>query len=906
MSNFVDNLKTATDEVSQVQPLYRKELFDAIKDAETVYVEGDFSTRGNLVARPVLRMAKVKDPYTGVTRDAKVEDVEVKGTDGIFHMEYLKLDNAVKGMYVGFMTLLECKLDQDFSDKVFRAKVILQVICYLKQIQLQEGRMPDITLIGSKKNCFLLRSNLVEKYVARDIKNYTAASTADMYNHDIVAELMQDEDLTASCFIHTIDNDFSMGTIVKDIYTYISGNDTNRKLSDAEIAKAFDIFTMQVLQKASKINPRDQVKYFLSILLNPDTVYMHPKKANTLIIGDDSVSVNADNYASFKEQYGMEKTYTLEEQRNFTAQADRLIEEADRRRRGDFYTPTLWVDEAHKLISKNLGSNWRNEYMVWDCAWGTGNLTRDYKFKDLYCSTLVESDLTLGAKYNVDAVKFQYDFLNDDVEKFEELARIKELKGGITLDDILALDLKLYREAPSLINGLLSGKKLLFFINPPYGTANTLTGIATQSKEYKNGVARTTCNILMKQQGIGVAAQQLYAQFIWRMNQIKRALGISVDFAIFAPALYITGGSFKKFRHEILSCYKNSAGFVFKASDFADVNGNWGITFSLWLGNNEKADVVSCDMQVALASGKGVKYVGQKRFYNLDKVCACADWCKTDEELVLLPDFVPLTSALVWLEENKCGSFARGSLGYYYNVSNIVDNNSQLVFMLSSANANGHGYQVMPDNFRRVCVTFTARRLITGEYANWINWQDEYMIPNTAHPEYARFEADALVFSLFDSKSNQSSMRNIPYNGKTWDIKNEFFWLSRAEMLELAQGKLNPADINNDIERDIMMFGEDERFMYKQLQEAPLSLWGRAVLDKATDLLKKSFKYRQAIACLHPEYHLNTWDMGYYQLNKMIKEIPELQTEWKEFRDLFKEFADGLRPLVYELGFLYK
>ena len=45
------------------------------------------------------------------------------------------------------------------------------------------------------------------------------------------------------------------------------------------------------------------------------------------------------------------------------------------------------------------------------------NLTRDYKFKELYCSTIEESDLKTAEqmKYNPEAVKFQYDFLNDGI-----------------------------------------------------------------------------------------------------------------------------------------------------------------------------------------------------------------------------------------------------------------------------------------------------------------------------------------------------------------------------------------------------------------------------------------------------------------------------------------------------------
>lgn len=61
------------------------------------------------------------------------------------------------------------------------------------------------------------------------------------------------------------------------------------------------------------------------------------------------------------------------------------------------------------------------------------------------------------------------------------------------------------------------------------------------------------------------------------------------------------------------------------------------------------------------------------------------------------------------------------------------------------------------------------------------------MVPNTEHPDYAQWQSDCIVYSLFNSKSQQSSLRSVYYNGKDWDIYNEFFWLSRNRMLQLAE-----------------------------------------------------------------------------------------------------------------------
>ena len=87
-----------------------------------------------------------------------------------------------------------------------------------------------------------------------------------------------------------------------------------------------------------------------------------------------------------------------------------MIEDTTRRYNGEFYTPTLWANEAHNEISKIIGMDWKETCIVWDCAWGTGNLTRDYSFSNLICSTLKEDDLLLCERNNKNSLKFQYDF----------------------------------------------------------------------------------------------------------------------------------------------------------------------------------------------------------------------------------------------------------------------------------------------------------------------------------------------------------------------------------------------------------------------------------------------------------------------------------------------------------------
>jgi TRAP-type mannitol/chloroaromatic compound transport system substrate-binding protein len=90
-----------------------------------------------------------------------------------------------------------------------------------------------------------------------------------------------------------------------------------------------------------------------------------------------------------------------------------------------------------------------------------------------------------------------------------------------------------------------------------------------------------------------------------------------------------------------------------------------------------------------------------------------------------------------------------------------------------------------------------------------------------------------------------------------------------------------------------LLFGE-ERIYDRLSPDAKL------VLDKATEMVKESMKSRKFMA--DDENHLDSWDAGYAQLKLVWKKY--MEKDFKEFRQLYKNLEDRMRPLVYELGFL--
>ena len=431
------------------------------------------------------------------------------------------------------------------------------------------------------------------------------------------------------------------------------------------------------------------------------------------------------------------------------------------RRTGAFYTPRIWADEAHKYITNTFGEDWKDKYVVWDPAWGTGNLTRDYKFKELYCSTIEQSDIDTANQmnYNPEATKFQYDFLNDGI-----------VDGQI---DIIN-DPKLPQ---GLKDAILQGKEIIVFMNPPYQDGSELTTDGGDS-ELKNNI-QTSINLLMIKDKWGRCSKQLYTQFLYTITECQK-LNKNIIIGLFCPSTFLTGPSFKKFRGKYFEYFNYKKGFLFRASHFADVADNWGISFTIW--NNKKNDnEFNVDILDVNEKNFNIEKQFVKNLYNSDDLIPASEWVRREIKGMEIFDTPKLSSALNVKKTDK-GNMVNNSLGYFYNHSNNVNLNAQSVVMFSSGFSQGQGLSVIPENYYKVISLFTARKCVNK---TWINWQDEYISPNEWHPYYQQFQYDSIIYSLFNSKSQQSSLRQVEYKDTLWDIKNNFFWMSREEMKEI-------------------------------------------------------------------------------------------------------------------------
>ena len=715
--------------------------------------------------------------------------------------------------------LIEYKYDIRMKDKIERARVIAQCVGYLHKFEESGMALPKLVFIGDINECMIIHTNDLIKFLDLDCVNLDIAPCNLGQENNLIMPIVK----SINPWVYDVDNNFKFDDIANKIISLCKGINQQVHITEKNIEKIFNNFCKRVLKNSNNISANDLVAVFIGAMLDQEHYYKHPTKKNTLIANGTNIAINGDEYDAFMNQHSTD--YSPKEKRIFASISDRLIEDTNRRNKGEFYTPTLFVDYAHKMIEKELGSHWKDNYVVWDPACGTKNLTRDYRFKELYCSTLEQAELDISKNYNKEAISFQFDFLNDNLD-----------------------DLKV--KAPKLLEAFELNKPICFFINPPYGTTTSFKGLATV------GVSRTAISNHIK-------LKEFITQFLYRIYLLQSQFNITnVKICIFHNPKWLCGQNYKNFRKVFFEKFEYLSGCMFRASEFANVSSSWGICFSIFNSCKSSDSSIFKHTLIESTPDYSIKEVGDKLLYNNDShVFSVAKFVERNHK----------TNANV--------------LAVLMCPGNDVQNNGA-TFINSNCSYNAGGSHFITESNYEDCVSVLAARNLIS--TNWVIDKDEYMQPNENAPEYKQYVKDAIVYTIF---GNQKSYRgeNV-YN-------NEFFWMSKQEMSDLAE------EYNNDYTYEDALNSE-ERFVYLKLQEIKddLSQEAKAVLDKATELVKSSFKYREMFNESHPEYQINNWDCGFYQIKALLKEF--MPDDLKEFRALYKQLADKMRQQVYELGFL--
>ncbi|GAA7029030.1 hypothetical protein Kyoto30A_13760 [Helicobacter pylori] len=237
---------------------------------------------------------------------------------------------------------------------------------------------------------------------------------------------------------------------------------------------------------------------------------------------------------------------------------DLLVPSDVRERKGAFFTPKIWVEKSQEYLAKALGQDYQEDYIIWDCAGGTGNLLNGLTNKaNCFLSTLDSNDVAivkeLAAANKLNLLEnhvFQFDFLNDD-----------------------------FKKAPKSLQEILEDKekrkKLIIYINPPYAEAGNKAKMSGTG-EHKAKVARNNKTHETYKDLLGSGSNELFAQFFMRIY--KELNGCIM--ASFSKLKYLNSSNFKKFR-EVFKA-KFLEGFMVPADSFDNVKGQFPIGFLVW------------------------------------------------------------------------------------------------------------------------------------------------------------------------------------------------------------------------------------------------------------------------------------------------------------------------------------
>jgi len=525
---------------------------------------------------------------------------------------------------------------------------------------------------------------------------------------------------------------------------------------------------------------------------------------------------------------------------------DLLVPQDVRERKGSFFTPQIWVELSQKYLTDVLGEDWQDEYYVWDCAAGTGNLLAGLTNKyNIWASTLDQQDVEVmhdrinnGANLLHEHV-FQFDFLNDDFSK-------------------LPLPLQ------NIINDPEKRKKLVVYINPPYAEATSAKTV-TGTGENKAKTSTDNKTYLKYKSKIGKASNELFAQFLIRIYcEIP-----TCKIANFSTLKNLQSTNFRDFR-EIFRA-KLEKIFLVPANTFDNVQGEFPIGFFIWNTETiEKFEQITADVY----NFEG-EFIGEKKLYgNLPE--SINKWIK------------------IFDNKNIKG------VGYMENPAPDFQNNKFLCITNYIGTRHVNYYCFNEKSLISGAIYFAVRHCIEP---TWLNDRDQFLYPNDGWETDTEFQNDCLAFTLFHSQNRITSKEGInhwiPFTEQEVNAQEKF---ESHFMTDFIKGKPKPPH-KSPFTLSILFEPE------VSYNRAPLkfSEEATAVFDAGRELWK--YYHRQPNCNVNASlYDIKEHFQGRNEKGKMNNrsEDETYMNLIGNLRDVLTQLAKKIEPKVYEYGFLKK
>lgn len=653
-------------------------------------------------------------------------------------------------------------------------------------------------------------------------------------------------------FISTIKNAIKRGDIIRT------------QITPDNLKQVFDKWVKMIGVEIRGVAAEDYALLFFADIMSDGNVSTHANlpaellhKSGAPVFSLGGKIYELGNKEGYRQFWAIYHRPPRQEYRNYLLERrDSLIPIDERSFKGAFYTPLHVVDKAYDKLTETLGKNWQEKYIVWDMCCGVGNLeVKHSNPRNLYMSTLDQADVDVmkATKTCVAATRFQYDYLNDDINDFGQI------------------DYSLTNKVPaSLQQAIKEGKKILVLINPPYAEAGNAMGNDGKASVAKTKIAAYAMD------NFGKASNEIFIQFVARISrEIPNA-----TLAMFSKLKYITAPNFEQFRKIWNAEYLG--GFVVHSKAFDGLKGNFPISFLVWNTANKSGDKKFKITEVATdVLDKAANPIGEKIFYNLPASTFLNVWLERPKsnnvEVVPLKNSVSVYDKVVHLKK-----WSDDALAYMWCDSNDFQKSSTMTALFSSVWGQGHGFYLNEKNLEQAAIIFTVRRVIKP---TWLNDRDQFLQPTG--PLTNEFKNDCLMWMLFNGSNLTASADGLEWNGKQWSIVNHF--------IPFTETDVNAPD----------RFESD--FMVRYMANKTFSEEALAVLAEGKKLWQAYFAHTD-VHSVREELKLNRPDVGWYQIRKALQarnasgDFPPVS--FTAFEKAYKTLTEKLQPQVYAFGFL--
>jgi hypothetical protein len=744
-----------------------------------------------------------------------------------------------------------------------------QLLHYV-QVALNKGEtVPPFLAVIDTEKAALMKSTDVLPFLAK--KTVKWGKSASQYTPDALAEISTHIGAHFVSFKIATHEDEFISTVKDAIKT---GDIIRIPITPDNLKQVFDKWVVMVGREITGVAEEDYALLFFADIMHDGTVSTHANLPAELLHknGAPVFSLGGKIYElgskeGYRQFWAIYHKPPKAEHRNYLLERrDSLIPLDERSFKGAFYTPLHVVDKAYDKLAETLGKNWQKDYIVWDMCCGVGNLeVKHSNPRNIYMSTLDEADIDVmkATKTCVAAQRFQYDYLNDDIDDFGQI------------------DYNLTNKVPAeLRQAIAERKKILVLINPPYAEAanrgNTEVKLGTENK---TGVAATRVGESMAH--YGYASRELFSQFLARIGIEMPTATV----AMFSTMKYVNAPNFEKFRQAWNA--KFQGGFVIHNQAFDGLSGKFPIGFLIWKTNQTaaiKTPITEISVDVL---DKNATAIGEKIYCNVPNSQLLTNWVgrKKSNQVDALPliNAITPTTKKTGIRRTK---WSDGAIGHMLCDSNDVQHAEQETALFSSVHSIGHagGFFITPDDLYKVIAVFSVRKLVRP---TWLNDRDQFLQPYSTIPD--EFKGDSLIWTLFNRGNLTAGAKEIEWNGKNWSIVNHFIPFTEEEV-----------GANGRFESD---------FMVKYLAGIKLSPEAKAVLTAGKTLWQAYFKdIDKDGRTVRDELKLNRPDVGWYQIRNALKRRNEsgdaVPVDFSAFEAAYQILSEKLRPQVYELGFL--